>query len=96
MRGRGSGRGRRGGGSALDDSSSEDPAVAAAKQDQIIQRTDTDANLSRLSAVEAGYLNDPFAADFAPGVSSQPGSSRRMPIINRGEQRPNAFLHRSR
>ena len=78
------------------DTADADAEAAAAKKDQIIQQTDTDANLSRLSAVEAGYLDDPFAAELAPTAASQPGSSRRLPIINRGEHRPNAFLHRSR
>ena len=77
-RGGGRGRGRRGGPSA-----DEDPEVAKAKQDQIIQQTDTDANISRLSAVEAGYLDDPFAIDFAPSPAPAQGI-RRFPIINRG------------
>ncbi|KAL9626883.1 MAG: hypothetical protein Q9204_006964, partial [Flavoplaca sp. TL-2023a] len=41
--------------------------------------TDQDASVSRLSAVELGYLNDPFAVRFVSG----PGQ-RRFPIINRG------------
>ena len=95
MRGRGSGRGRGRSAAGRGDEgpSDESPEVAAARHDQIIQQTDTDANLSRLSAVEAGYLSDPFAAEFAPSKASDPGSSRRMPIINRGEQRSTAFLH---
>ena len=50
--------------------------------DKIIQGTDLDASISRLSAVEAGYLSDPFAKSF---VASEGGSNvRRYPIINRG------------
>lgn len=94
MRGRGGGRGRGRftGGRGDGPQTNEDPEVIAANTDQIIQQTDTDANLSRLSAVEAGYLDDPFATELAPKA----GGLRRLPIINRGEQRPNAFLHRSR
>ncbi|KAK0645557.1 S-adenosyl-L-methionine-dependent methyltransferase [Cercophora newfieldiana] len=72
-RGRGFGRGR-GGGS----SSSSTPG-----HDVTIQGTDTDAALSRLSAVDLGYLDDPFAELFAQNAA--PGlSARRLPIINRG------------
>lgn len=53
----------------------EDQAV----KDKIVQQTDQDASVSRLSAVEVGYLDDPFAKLFVPG----PGQ-RRFPIINRG------------
>ncbi|KAK4450053.1 putative leucine carboxyl methyltransferase [Podospora aff. communis PSN243] len=71
-RGRGSGRGR--GGS----SSHSTPG-----HDATIQGTDTDAALSRLSAVELGYLDDPFAEIFAQNTA--PGAPvRRLPIINRG------------
>lgn len=55
---------------------------AAVHPDEIVQRTDTDAAVSRLSAVELGYLDDPYARFFAQ--SSGPGD-RRLPIINRGE-----------
>ncbi|KAL8696108.1 MAG: hypothetical protein Q9201_007819 [Fulgogasparrea decipioides] len=47
--------------------------------DKIVQQTDQDASVSRLSAVEVGYLDDPYAKLFASG----PGQ-RRFPIINRG------------
>ncbi|KAH8681200.1 S-adenosyl-L-methionine-dependent methyltransferase [Xylariales sp. PMI_506] len=48
--------------------------------DATIQGTDTDASVSRLSAVDAGYLEDPFAQYFvAPGHLP----TRRLPIINR-------------
>lgn len=48
--------------------------------DTVIQQTDDDAAGSRMSAVEVGYLVDPFAR---PMTHSQQ-STRRMPIINRG------------
>ncbi|KAK3306900.1 S-adenosyl-L-methionine-dependent methyltransferase, partial [Chaetomium strumarium] len=48
-------------------------------QDATIQGTDTDAAVSRLSAVELGYLSDPFARLFVQGPPT-----RRLPIINRG------------
>ena len=51
-----------------------------AAEDKIVQQTDQDASVSRLSAVEVGYLDDPFAQLF---VSSK--SQRRFPIINRGQ-----------
>lgn len=44
-----------------------------------IQSTDTDAAVSRLSAVSLGYLIDPYASIFVQGPST-----RRLPIINRG------------
>ncbi|KAL8663086.1 MAG: hypothetical protein Q9202_004123 [Teloschistes flavicans] len=48
-------------------------------KDQIVQQTDQDASISRLSAVELAYLDDPFARLFATGPRQ-----RRFPIINRG------------
>ncbi|CAG8165564.1 unnamed protein product [Penicillium nalgiovense] len=49
-------------------------------KDRIVQGTDNDASVSRLSAVELGYLEDAYAAVLTP-----PGSAtRRLPIINRG------------
>lgn len=81
---RGGGRGSRlrgrGGGSASGDQHGTGSSAASAK-DRVVQNTDNDASVSRLSAVELGYLEDPFAkALTAPG----PGT-RRFPIINRGE-----------
>lgn len=55
---------------------------AEAKKDQLIQQTDSDASLSRLSAVNLGYLDDRFASQFVMGGTPP----RRQPIINRGEQ----------
>ncbi|CZS97314.1 related to leucine carboxyl methyltransferase [Rhynchosporium agropyri] len=52
---------------------------AALRKDLAIQSTDTDAAVSRLSAVSLGYLEDPFASSFVNGEAP-----RRMPIINRG------------
>ncbi|KAJ9204457.1 hypothetical protein DTO271D3_1944 [Paecilomyces variotii] len=80
---RGGGRGSRlrgrGGGSASGDQHGTGSSAASAK-DRVVQNTDNDASVSRLSAVELGYLEDPFAkALTAPG----PGT-RRFPIINRG------------
>jgi [phosphatase 2A protein]-leucine-carboxy methyltransferase len=68
--GRGRGRGRGGHGSS------------ALTHDATIQGTDTDASVSRLSAVDLGYLYDPYAQHF---VQSGNGPvARRLPIINRG------------
>jgi [phosphatase 2A protein]-leucine-carboxy methyltransferase len=52
---------------------------ASSRRDQNIQATDTDAAVSRLSAVSLGYLDDPFAQHFVSG-----SGTRRLPIINRG------------
>jgi hypothetical protein len=85
LRGRG-GR-RRGNPSTYGESSTTDPnpnpEAAKLKQDHIVQQTDADANISRLSAVQAGYLEDPFAYEFAPSPAPAQGF-RRFPIINRG------------
>ncbi|CAG8960766.1 hypothetical protein HYFRA_00002303 [Hymenoscyphus fraxineus] len=64
------GRGRGGGPARMD---------ASQRKDLDIQSTDTDAAVSRLSAVSVGYLDDPFAPYFVNG----PGT-RRLPVINRG------------
>ena len=75
-RGRGLGRGRGGPRSGAPGSG------AGPSHDDTIQGTDTDAAVSRLSAVELGYLSDPFARLF---VQAAPGpATRRLPIINRG------------
>lgn len=77
-RGAGCGRGR--GSNGLSNAgSSEEERVA---KDRIVQQTDQDASISRLSAVELGYLHDPFAKYFVSGASQ-----RRFPIINRGTER---------
>lgn len=53
-----------------------------AVSDKIVQGTDQDASVSRLSAVEIGYLSDPFARLFVPSENER--RVRRYPIINRG------------
>ncbi|KAA8571908.1 hypothetical protein EYC84_001857 [Monilinia fructicola] len=53
--------------------------VSSNRRDNAIQGTDTDAAVSRLSAVNLGYLDDPFARYFVNG-----SGTRRLPIINRG------------
>lgn len=54
--------------------------VRSSGKDRVVQGTDNDASVSRMSAVELGYLDDPYAAALTP-----PGSAtRRLPIINRG------------
>lgn len=69
----GRGRGRGGGGHR---------ASATQAHDATIQGTDTDAAVSRMSAVDVGYLSDPYARHFVP---NNPGPvARRLPIINRG------------
>ncbi|KAI9812267.1 MAG: hypothetical protein M1832_000457 [Thelocarpon impressellum] len=73
--GRGRGRGRFGQGDGL----ATDGGPAAAEQDRIVQHTDQDASVSRVSAVDIGYLEDPYARHF---VVDEP--QRRFPIINRG------------
>jgi hypothetical protein len=44
---------------------------SAFAKDEVIQKTDTDAATSRLSAVEAVYLDDPFAKLLTPGQHSR-------------------------
>lgn len=75
-RSRGGGRGR-GGPSNISDGG---PAAAnAVDKEKSVRDTDTDANGSRRSAVDCGYLVDPYVAEFGSNVPV-----RRMPIINRG------------
>ncbi|UZP40840.1 hypothetical protein NXS19_008656 [Fusarium pseudograminearum] len=57
-------------------------ASSSATHDSTIQGTDTDASVSRLSAVDLGYLDDPYAQYFVQ--SSAGPAARRLPIINRG------------
>ena len=77
-RGGGSARGR-GSGGGLGRGGRLNPAAA---HDATIQGTDTDAAVSRLSAVSAGYLDDPYAQYFVQSLDGPP--ARRLPIINRG------------
>ncbi|KAI5925243.1 S-adenosyl-L-methionine-dependent methyltransferase [Camillea tinctor] len=88
---RGGARGRsrgRGGHPASASSSS-----SSATRDATIQGTDTDAAVSRMSAVDLGYLQDPFAQFFvqSPAVGVP---VRRLPIINRGTYTRTAALDR--
>ncbi|KAI9710870.1 MAG: hypothetical protein M1812_007322 [Candelaria pacifica] len=75
---RGLGRGRGRGRSAVEEDGSRQLECAAAK-DRVVQQTDSDASVSRLSAVKLGYLDDPFSEIFVPE-----NKERRFPIINRG------------
>lgn len=52
-----------------------------AEKEKIIQSTDLDAATSRLSAVEAGYLDDPFARLL---THTSNNVARKLPLINRG------------
>jgi [phosphatase 2A protein]-leucine-carboxy methyltransferase len=70
--GRGRGRGALGG-------RGEDNDEDRQSKDHIVQRTDQDASMSRMSAVELGYLDDQFAKAFVVEATQ-----RRFPIINRG------------
>lgn len=56
---------------------------AGPDHDAVIQGTDTDAAVSRSSAVDIGLLDDPFAQYFVQGGHGV--ASRRLPIINRGQ-----------
>ena len=62
----------------------EDMELPAFDLSTIIQGTDNDASLSRLSAVQMGYLEDVFAPTLTPSGGGSSGS-RRFPIINRGK-----------
>ncbi|KAI1493770.1 S-adenosyl-L-methionine-dependent methyltransferase [Biscogniauxia mediterranea] len=68
-------------------------SASSATQDATVQATDTDAAVSRMSAVDLGYLQDPFAQFFvqtpAAGLPV-----RRLPIINRGTYTRTAALDR--
>lgn len=58
-------------------------------KDAIIRSTDNDASSSRMSAVEAGYLDDPFAKHLCDGTWQ-----RRLPLMNRGKSPIKQSLHR--
>ena len=58
----------------------DDDKASKEAKDATIQNTDQDAAQSRLSAVDLGYLDDPFAKAFVQGPRI-----RRYPIINRGD-----------
>lgn len=77
---RGGSRSRgRGRGQGLRDPLNPHSEVSSNRRDNAIQGTDTDAAVSRLSAVNLGYLEDQFAHYFVKG-----SGTRRLPIINRG------------
>ncbi|KAF7845900.1 hypothetical protein BT93_L0129 [Corymbia citriodora subsp. variegata] len=48
-------------------------------KDTVVRGTDDDAATSRMSAVKAGYLEDPFAEHLSSGQWQ-----RRLPLMNRG------------
>lgn len=78
--GRGRGRGGARSGNRFGTSSGF-PNDDEAARDRVIQNTDQDAVGSRLSAVNAGYMNDCYAKVFYKGEAAP----KRFPIINRGE-----------
>ncbi|KAI1300907.1 leucine carboxyl methyltransferase [Xylaria venustula] len=83
LRGRG-GTGVRGRTRGRGGTRSSDPAAASMpSHDATIQGTDTDAAVSRLSAVDLGYLEDEYARFFVQ-VPAVGAAVRRLPIINRG------------
>ncbi|KAH8920870.1 leucine carboxyl methyltransferase [Atractiella rhizophila] len=51
---------------------------------RILQTTDTDALLSRHSAISLGYLQDPYTSLFLTTPLPPPQSQRRPPLINQG------------
>ncbi|RAL17075.1 protein C-terminal leucine carboxyl O-methyltransferase ppm1 [Aspergillus homomorphus CBS 101889] len=78
--GRGRLRGRGGGHTGENDQDAQFRRGGSNPKDRVVQGTDNDASVSRLSAVNLGYLEDPFASALTP-----PGQeTRRLPIINRG------------
>lgn len=56
------------------------PDASSASKDRVVQNTDNDASVSRLSAVRLGYIEDRFAQPLTPAGLE----TRRFPIINRG------------
>ncbi|KAK6536380.1 carboxy methyl transferase for protein phosphatase 2A [Arthrobotrys megalospora] len=61
------------------------PSMAAgassAEKDRTVQQTDMDALVSRCSAIQTGYLTDPYAEMFLDISALR---DRRYPLINRG------------
>ena len=72
---------RRGGRAGVSGSNGVSDFQGELTRDKSIQQTDHDASNSRVSAVELGYLDDPFASIFHSTGDSAP---KRYPIINRG------------
>ncbi|KAI1850130.1 hypothetical protein JX265_003501 [Neoarthrinium moseri] len=87
LRGRGGARGR----GARGRGGFASPA-GPGSHDTVIQGTDTDASVSRLSAVDLGYLEDPYARYFVQQNAGPP--TRRLPIINRGTYTRTSALDR--
>ncbi|KAI3330463.1 leucine carboxyl methyltransferase [Ustulina deusta] len=84
LRGSRGGSGARGRTRGRGGTRASDPATASMpSHDATIQSTDTDAAVSRMSAVDLGYLEDEYARFFvqAPAIGA---AVRRLPIINRG------------
>lgn len=78
---RGGGRNRgRGRGAAFGEAGETSHETNLNWKDRIVQNTDNDAATSRLSAVEAGYLEDPFAKL----LTHNEAVDRRLPLMNRG------------
>ncbi|PLB34130.1 protein C-terminal leucine carboxyl O-methyltransferase ppm1 [Aspergillus candidus] len=71
---------RRGGGGSRGRLRGRGGGPQTGSQDQVVQGTDNDAGVSRLSAVRLGYLDDPYA----PALTQPGAETRRLPIINRG------------
>ena len=63
-------------------------SISQAERDRLIQETDSDANVSRLSAVATGCLKDDFAEEFGACPPHQTQPTIRQPIINRGASFP--------
>ncbi|KAF2687849.1 leucine carboxyl methyltransferase [Lentithecium fluviatile CBS 122367] len=81
-RGRGGGlrgRGRGRGGIRPGREDREESEESDADRDSAVRGTDQDAAGSRLSCVELGYLDDPYAKLFATQTMT-----RRLPLLNRG------------
>ncbi|KAF3942194.1 hypothetical protein ABW19_dt0209577 [Dactylella cylindrospora] len=56
-------------------------SASPAEKDRTVQQTDVDALVSRCSAVNTGYLSDPYAELFLEPAAPR---DRRYPLINRG------------
>ncbi|KAJ3061470.1 carboxy methyl transferase for protein phosphatase 2A, partial [Podochytrium sp. JEL0797] len=59
--------------------------------DSAIRGTNDDATTSRLSAIQLGYITDPFTSHFIRGRAAQ--THRKPPIINRGTYARFSALH---
>lgn len=55
--------------------------ASSAEKDRTVQQTDMDALVSRCSAIQTGYLTDPYAEMFLDVATPR---DRRYPLINRG------------